>query len=322
MRLGIRAVLATVGAAALFGLSAPIASGLGVTPQAHVDRPVAELGSQVRVFGEGWPGSTLVNIVLCGNRALDDSTDCAVAAGAHAGVGSDGTFSMLLPVTRPPSNCPCVVHVTTDEGGLVSAADVPLDVLGVPTSAVQPKYVPPSVLLLVDSAHVEGSGPWTSWFGGSARRTLVLSIRSVAPFVLVQPHLSISWGTGPNPANLVSSPTLASFRPHEHRVVRIPVTLDALSWGRYRVEGRAIGFGSQTHFAATTSDYWWGWIVVGFLILNVILWRALWRLAHRRERRATSGPAPDQPVLVGAASTAGAPSTQPDNGTTVSNGEP
>jgi hypothetical protein len=326
VKTGAHAALATIAVAALVGFCAPAASGQAVVPQAHVDRPAAALGGQVRVFGEGWPGGTLVNIELCGNRALDDSTDCAVAYGVHAGVGADGTFSMLLPVTRPPTNCPCVVHVTTDSGGLVSAADVPFEVIGVPTSPPRATYVPPSILLLVDSAHLEGSGPWTSWFGGAAHRTLVLSIRSVAPFELTHPHLSIAWGAGPNPSNLVLSPTLASFRPHEHRVVRIPVTLDALSWGDYRVEGRAIGYGPQAQFAATTSVYWWGWLVIAFLIFDVILWRVLRRLARRGDKRkaAASPEAPaEEAVLVGAAaasSPAGAP--EADNSAVVNNGEP
>ena len=76
-------------------------------PTAHVDTDDVAIGQQVLVQGGGWPAGSLVHLKLCGNEAADLSADCDLTSEGEAGVGTDGSFSMTMPITRPPTPCPC-----------------------------------------------------------------------------------------------------------------------------------------------------------------------------------------------------------------------
>ena len=92
--------------------------------------------------------------------------------------------------------------------------------------------------------------------------------------------------------------TLDSFAPGEQRTVRIPVRLDALSWGKYNVQGNVVGYGPQATFETTTTTYWWGWFVVLLVLANVVFWKAVRRHArHAARRRAEEEAAAGEPVL-------------------------
>src|SRR5689334_12697526 len=118
----------------LLGLLAAPAGAAGA-PEAHLGSSNVALGDRVLVQGSGWPAGSLVLLQLCGNGAIDTSADCALTTGINAGVGADGTFSMLLNVERPPTACPCVVWVTDSTS--TADAKVPIQVVGLPSEVLR-----------------------------------------------------------------------------------------------------------------------------------------------------------------------------------------
>src|SRR3954470_9422430 len=137
------------------------------TPTATLDTDHVQTGQRVLVTGSHWPVGQLVHIKLCGNLATNLSADCDLASGSDAGVGSDGTFSMTLPITRPPTDCPCVVWVTS--ASAIGEARVPLSIVDVPGSAPEATPLPDIARMIsVSDVHVSGGGSWTSWFGAGS----------------------------------------------------------------------------------------------------------------------------------------------------------
>jgi hypothetical protein len=271
---------AAVLGATLIGLSAPAAAA--PSPTLTLDQSTMTLGTRLLIQGNGFVGAHLVRVTLCGNNALDGSADCAFDTSVTAGVGTNGYFSTVLVVERPPTPCPCVVTAVNAESASPTAT-APITVIGVPTAQPRPRVPDIGQLLKIDAAHVEGQGSWTSWFGASSNRTLVLTLRDVGKVSVPNPLLSVTLRKGSDTPEYVPSPRIATLQPGETRVVRIPLTLDALSMGQFTVSGAVTGYNAR--FTTKTSSYPWGWLIVPFILINVILWRVLRRLAMGRERK-------------------------------------
>jgi hypothetical protein len=262
------------------------ASPVAAAPRATVTvKPdITTTGQRVLVQGSGWNGVALVRITLCGNLALDGSADCDLADSVDAGVGSTGTFSMTLTIGRTPTPCPCVVRVSNTQSALPQAG-AQIRVTDLPNATPHSRVPNVGELLRVDSASLSGSGPWQSWFGGAAHRTLVVTLHNVGHIVLDDPKLTIAMGKQGDPTTqYVPAPRIARLLPGERRTLHIPVTLDAFSWGTYAVTGQVIGYGQAAQFHATTSTHWWGWFVVAFILLNIFFWVWLIRATERRRQ--------------------------------------
>jgi hypothetical protein len=256
-------------------------------PSAKTDQPNVNIGDPVLIDGSGWPGHTLVYLQVCGNNALNGSIDCALESGVNAGVGADGSFSMTVRVSRPPSPCPCVVYVSDPSS--VGAAVVPINVSGVASSPGSLQTTPQIYQVLrVTGVHFKGHTPWLMWFGAGATRTIVFTVTNVGDVVVSQAQMSLAFGKGRNPTGFVNAPTMSSLRPGQKVTFTAHVPINQLSFGVYTFTGEIAGFGKPLEFRRGFSIYPWA-LMICVLLIPVIF--VLWRRtrARRRARRADPG---------------------------------
>jgi hypothetical protein len=236
------------------------------------------IGGTVEVTGSGWQPGSLVVADICGNEAAGGSLDCTGAT-SERGVDGNGRFTLSLTVLRPPSPCPCVVTVT-GPGGPEPVA-VPLEIEGHPEAPVEQvdEVDSPAGDLEVDDAYLEGSGPWSAWFGASPSRTLVLTVRNNGD-TAADLRMTVHAGVGGDPEGWVPAPDPGRLEPGESRTLRIPVDFDPLGFGRHTVAGEIEGVGSTASFAASEDIHPWGLYGVGAALLIL----AVTTFAVRRRR--------------------------------------
>lgn len=244
-------------------------------PTAVLAQQTVAVGDVVDVSGEGWPPDSLVVIEVCGNLGVGGSLDCAVPT-PERGVDRDGRFRIPVTVTAPPTPCPCAVIVTGLSG--TQPLVLPLTIEGVP---VEPGgESAPAPALVVEAARLEGSGPWTAWFGAPASRTLVLTVRNTgaAP---ADPRLTLAAGPGDNPHGWVSVTQPGRLDPGERNTLRTPVRFDPLGFGRHVVAGEIAAPGTEVPFQVGTSIHPWGLYAAALLGLGAIVAATFTRLRHR-----------------------------------------
>ncbi|HEX6420559.1 MAG TPA: hypothetical protein VFZ77_18810 [Acidimicrobiales bacterium] len=286
----VRAVAVAFAAAVGASVPAPAAGGQegGTGPTATVVQQAAAVADVVDVIGAGWRPGGLVAAALCGNEAARGSIDC-LPHEREIGVGPDGTFHLAVTVRVPPSPCPCVILVTGLEGG--GRAVVPLEVDGVPRAPVERPEPAPVAEVAVDEARLEGGGPWTSWFGAGATRTLVLVVRNSgnAP---ADARLTVTAGPGDDPDGWVPSPGPVRVEAGERRIVRVPVRFEPLGFGRHSVVGAVAAGGGEQPFRASAGVHPWGLYGLAAVVLLVLVGVPAGR---RRRRRRPDGAPPAPP---------------------------
>jgi hypothetical protein len=287
--------------ALMLGAAAPaLAAPSGQQPTATVGAGAANVGDRILVQGNGWPARTLVHLELCGNLAIDGSADCALTAAFDAGVGQGGSFSILLGVGRPPTNCPCVVWVT--DASTVYEARVPITIAGIPVSDVKGQVALPDISkqLQVSGAKIRGHGSWTSWFGAGSRRVLIVSVKNVGSYPIHDAILSLTFGKGANPNGFVRAPSLGTLDPGVSKTYTTPVGVDAFSIGRYTLKGQVSAFGNPLVFRTGISARPWGLLVVALIAAQLLLLVVRNRLRRRLHAEEETVPTADS-VSVGGA---------------------
>ena len=248
-------------------------------PSATVSASSASLGDKVLVHGTAWPPRSLVHLVFCGNLAIDGSADCDLQGGIDAGVGQDGSFSMLVVTNRPPVPCPCVVWVT--DAGSIREARVPVSVAGLPIDQARGRVATPDIsALLKVSTRLSGHGSWAAWFGSGSRRTLSISIRNTSSTAIRDPGFSLTFGKGNDPTGFVLAPALGMLAPGAVQVYEAMVPIDTFSLGGYTVKGEIVEFGNPIVFRDKLSVHPWGLLVAALVLVQLLL-----LLARNRVRR-------------------------------------
>lgn len=162
--------------------------------------------------------------------------------------------------------------------------DVPFEVVGAPTAPPQAEVT--SRRLNVDP-RLTGSGPLTAFFGGTAKRELLLTVTNTGSAPLVDQPVSLTFGKGDDPTDPLLTAeglpvTIGSLEVGASTEIRVPVVIDAPAFGQYTVKGLFIGVdavsvdgepndaGDET-FSVTTTTYPWGLILIGWLLLQIPL---------------------------------------------------
>jgi hypothetical protein len=254
----------------------------------------------------------LVTATVCGNNFLNGSVDCLPSAAGQTNARPDGTFAIEMTVSVPPKPCPCVIRLATDAD--TNGVTLPFEVEGVPVAPPQQNLTSRNLDV---SASLSGSGPLAAFFGGAAKRELVLTVTNSgsAPLAALPVTLTVGKGLDPTDPLLDANgqpiviPDLAVGQVVE---IRQPVTLPAPAFGQYRVKGTFSGLdflsvdGERNNvgdlgFSTTTSTYPWGLIVIGWLLLQIPL------LGLYKRRPVIVEPAPEEdpfaddvPVAAGA----------------------
>jgi hypothetical protein len=285
--------------ACLFGAFGSSAGAAAPAPTLDVTTPRVSLGETVSIHGEHWPERTTLHAVLCGANAINGSVDCVEQAAITVAPGPTGVVDGSMPVIKPPEPCPCVVLVTD----LSSTFErrLPVTILGVPTSAIDPEGSTPGRALQVD-AHLRGGTSIASLFGVSTRRTLVVTLRNTGVVAVEAPVVSARTGRGAKPTELVGSTIADDLPPGVTRTVELDVELDAPAVGRFTVAGEVTGVGEPISFRTTASTWPWGWLLLvqGVLLAgrNAVRRRITWseararraeRAADRRHARSSQG---------------------------------
>jgi hypothetical protein len=255
-------------------------AGADTAPVVHVSSTSVAMGQLLPVTGAGWsPIGQTVQIEICGQNARDLSNDCDQANQYTAAIRAGGIFYGALTVHIPPAPCPCVV-VVSDQSGL-SAANVPITILGAPIVAVPPPVTPAAPVAL--SAKVQTPVSVSGWFGGPKSVTLVLRVTNLSHIMYESPALTVNVGKGRNPTGFVEGITMAPLAAGATQVLRIPVTLPPFTAGHYTVRAQVITGQGQVSTVVGTTTYPWGLLAVAVVLLVVFLiW---WTRRHRRGRR-------------------------------------
>jgi hypothetical protein len=265
--------------------SFPLATTASASPArlVHVSTQYAAIGQLIHVTGSGWsPVGQTVQIELCGQNARNLSSDCAQDNQYTAAIRAGGIFYGALTVRLPPSPCPCVVLVSSQTG--FTAVPAPITIFGAPTANIPPQSPRAPVAVHASLMTPESA---SAWFGGPKALTLILRVTNLSSIAYESPTLTVNVGKGLNPSGFVVGRQLAPLGARATRVLRIPVTIPAFTFGRYTVRAQVMTPTGSVATAVETSSYPWGLFVAGAVVLAAAL--ILWRRVRRRE-----GPQPFQ----------------------------
>jgi len=207
-----------------------------------------------------------VQVSICGNEALNGTADCNLSSAVSANTNQQGTFNILMRVGKPPVPCPCVLYATSF--ATITTAKAPFNLGGAPNGNVG--VTPASTRSVNATLRLVGGG-LGSWFGGPARRTLVLSVTNTGTADLTNTPVTLTYGKGENPTTLLAQPSIGTLRAGQTIQYRLPLTFKAPALGQYRVGASFTGLDKITQVSASTSSYPWALIALGWLLLQPLL---------------------------------------------------
>jgi hypothetical protein len=242
-------------------------------------------GDALTVFGAGWPAEDRVTVSFCGNQALNGSIDCNLPGSRSVITNPDGGFEIDIEVALPPEECPCVLFFVSSS--TEDTVRFPFEVIGAPLAPAAHAAPAPEPTIEVVDVTIDGSGPWTSWWGGAPQRELVVVLRNNGTDAAT-PELDAAWGKSPDPKRILDLPALDEIGAGEERAFRLPFELDPLSVGGYTVRGSVTGPGGPVTFDVPVHTYPWGWIIL--LALGLQIWIV------RRWRRGRADPDHDDEI--------------------------
>ncbi|WP_436775247.1 hypothetical protein [Yinghuangia sp. YIM S09857] len=252
-----------------------------------LDRDTAPVGTRLTVRLTDWP-SGAITVRLCGNAAARGSADCANTTAVSSHVRGAAPAAVVLVVAAPPVACPCVVQAS--DTATAARAAQPFTPTGLPDLPQAPASEPATAAAVeIADARLVDERPWherwSAWFGGSAHRTLVLTLRNPGTVPAAAPPLSLVVGRGDPPTTLLAAPDVGTLAPGEQRTFHIGVTLGAPAYGTYHVRGQlgdsAASTGvPATSFALRASTTPWGLAAVAGLVLAWLL-RPLFRRGRK-----------------------------------------
>jgi hypothetical protein len=239
-------------------------------------------GESVDIIGFSLAPSAVYQVTVCGDEARRGSADCSQASSQTRTTSAKGSWGAQLVVSVPPVPCPCVVAAFPNTGGV--PVTTPLDIVGAPTGPLLP--IPAPLTFSVSQAQLQGSGPWQSFFGASAKRTLVLTVHNGSTQSVFDPPISVRLGKGANPTQIVPTQPLGTIPAGGVRSFQIPVTFPAFAVGTYVVAGEVGYAGSEATFRSN-GDFVapWGAYITAILILTAIIWWIYVRIRRRLHRR-------------------------------------
>jgi hypothetical protein len=309
---------------AVLGLASVPAGAAGTHSQWNPDGVVSVTpsvvapGQTIDVSGDHFPPGIDVNTQICGDNNLAGSADCVLDDTGLGTVTSQGKFTTSITVAIPPVPCPCVAIVTSNTFSTVLSPTptAPVVIIGAPVSPLRPPTSAATVNepLRILNAQLNGNGPWSSWFGGFAHRTLSLTVHNPNQGVYPHPSLVLVAGKSGNALSTVSTSPLPSMSPGETTTIHVNVAFPPFSFGDNEVLGTVGDAGLKEHFKVTTTIVPWGLIVIALIILQFILLAIRNALRRRNERRDGTVPPPG-PVAEG-------PSTPPDSDSAHTGSEP
>ena len=251
-------------------LSPAPARAAGASATAKAVPGTAAPGATATVIGSGWPANTLITVLLCGQNAVNGTDSCANASGRALTTGAGGSFTVQLPVVKPPQPCPCVIHATTVTGANVTV-NTPFPVIGV--ASVPIKQTPGTMLPL--TAGISGGGSLMTWFGAPPHRTFKAVIANVGNSAITDPVFRVG------SRHSVYAPDWQEYQwsgviaPGARQEIDVPLDFAAGAHGGYSVELQYNGTELTTQ--QVSLPYPWG-VSLFWLLLCVVVPVGLFRI--------------------------------------------
>lgn len=240
-------------------LALVVALAAGIALPAHAAEPTltvsvarGELGQQVTVTENGWTDTSVVT--LCGNAGRRGAPDCDQIGGAGFPISETGPESRLITLRRPPVPCPCVLRAATPGEDIVVTA--PIELIGVETAPLAPIDTVERGGLKVSASVVAGKASIAnlvrSALGGPTRRILVLRVTNNSAVRLDGITMSAAVGRTEQGGDTLQASNIDALEPGESRSYSVPVSLDAPSYGAYKVFGTVYSPAGPATFSVTT----------------------------------------------------------------------
>lgn len=266
---------------ALTSLWADGAANARTAPTLNLSSTTVTPGQSVNLTGDHWPPHLVLQASICGGAALQGHEECDLGRSITFGPADNGVVQTSMSVGIPPTPCPCVVLVTQVDPVSNFEMTVPIDILGTPTAPPPPTPRPYEPMVTVIGPHVVSVSSWTSWFGASAAKELVVSVRNTSLGPL-RPLLAARWMDGTT-SHVIHTPRSKTIRAGRTVTLVAPFSLSTFAWGHKELVGQVQGTTFDVDFSAGTSTYPWGLLVLAVLIFLVVV--ALVVLAIVRRRR-------------------------------------
>ncbi|MGC8464097.1 MAG: hypothetical protein ACP5P9_10585 [Acidimicrobiales bacterium] len=258
--------------------SSPPAVGQG--PTIAVLPSAAPVGATVGVLGSGFPPGKAIQLVVCGDLGLGGAGDCA-AHPTRTSATAHGELAARVTLRVPPVPCPCDLEALAPGRSPVLAS---LSLLGAPVSGAAPEG-PLFADVVVERATVGGPVSWTSAFGASSTRRLVLVLANQGGLATGPMSLRLRVASETGASRLLVARTLATLPPGGRATYEVPVTVAAMTVGTLSLRGSVGVDGQRVSFAATVTSFPWGLVVVGAVVVLAALVAVVVALRRRRARR-------------------------------------
>ena len=133
----------------------------------------------------------------------------------------------------------------------------------------------------VVQAVVQGSGPWTAWFGGAPKRTVVVRVRNTNPTTATAARVVLRVREGGHASRPLAQREVGTVAPGQLATYRLDVTLPRFPATRFHIEGEVQGSATPTHFAVGTAVVPWGLVAIVAVLVQLGLLRLRNRLRAR-----------------------------------------
>jgi hypothetical protein len=246
-----------------------------------VSPAVAAVGQTVQANARGLAPNGDYDLQVCGQDAVNGSTDCAALDTVATVAGAKGTLTMPIEVVAPPTPCPCVVAAFATTGN-ANPLTAPISIEGVSSSTaapISPPQTPRPNIVVVDAKM--GSMPLAAWFGLSGTQTVALTLlnngtepaRSIGIFATI--------GSTP-----VVSRQLPGLGVGQQETYTVPVKIPALTVGNGTLVAHIDrGNGQLDNFKVPAPHWPWGLFIVAFIIIQLILLKVHNKMRRRREQK-------------------------------------
>ena len=139
-------------------------------------------------------------------------------------------------------------------------------------------------------ARITGDGPWTSWLGGRAERTAIITIENTSDVSLVAPEL-VLWLDADGPAQPIAVVSLPDLDAGERTTVDADFSLPRFSFGTHALEGTLTGAEDPVALRAETTHIPWLLLLLPTLALAQVGLASLRNRARRRLHQDDPAPA-------------------------------
>ncbi|CAB4887016.1 unannotated protein [freshwater metagenome] len=249
-------------------------------PTATILSPNLSIGQKVNVYGQNWPKGT-ISVQVCGNLAINGTTDCDVTGTRSFGVGSSQKFEGRIVVGAPPSPCPCVILV----GSQFQAQTVliPVTIKDHPVLAGAPTADPNSGLTTITlTADVTRGDWWRDAIGVSPERLVTVTITNTGGSPTGAGVLDISVGKSSPATGFAASIPFKSIDTEDSITLQARFAVDSFAFGTYNITTRVTTPAAGAEFTQQTSTFP-GWLL--FIVLSLVLIADLFWVRHVRKRK-------------------------------------